>query len=68
MAMTRVCDICKGERAMLKAYQFSTPAILTDNVGAEGGDSSMTDVCDQCIASKQVEVVAKLVTKATSVG
>ena len=65
MAMKRVCDIC-GAEAMERCYQFVVPSILTDNIGIEFApvDSSMTDVCDKCVAGRQPDIIAALLKKA----
>lgn len=65
MAMKRVCDIC-GAEAMETCYEFSVPSVLIDNDGREfkAVDSSGTDVCPDCVAKRQVDIVATLVKKA----
>ena len=66
MAMKRICDIC-GNATGETAYQFSVPALLINNNGREQNpsDSSATDVCDECTTTRQSDIVATLIKKAT---
>ena len=66
MAMKRICDICGADAGVGMAYQFTAPEILTDNKGAEPGDSSDTDVCESCATGKKSAIVAELTRKANA--
>ena len=63
MAMKRICDIC-GAAIETVGYQYPPPSVLTDNVGKEAVDSSMTDVCPECVAARAKNIIAVLLTKA----
>ena len=67
MAMKRVCDLCGASIMEGTAYMFPVPSVLTDNSGADAKavDSSMTDVCLKCATTRQADIVAKIVAKAT---
>jgi hypothetical protein len=48
-----------------RAYQFSVPSVLKDNIGVHApADSSMTDVCPTCTKERASELISTLLSKA----
>ena len=61
MAIRRICDFC-GDGTLGNGYAFRVPDRLIAGK-APPPISGYADVCDTCIGTKQIQIVAALVAK-----